>query len=110
MYPEPDLFNPERFMNQNGTKDVQATNPRDFIFGFGRRQVVLMYSFRPPEPSWHPFRECPGKGFADANVWLVSACIIAAFQAPVSRNKYGEKVVPPAQFTSGFVRCVHAMI
>ncbi|KAH9986195.1 cytochrome P450 [Russula compacta] len=90
MYPEPDLFNPERFMNQNGSEGVQATNPKDFIFGFGRRQVVLM--------------ECPGKVFADENVWLVSACIIAAFQAPVSRNKYGEKVVPPVQFTSGFVR------
>jgi hypothetical protein len=39
-------------------------------------------------------------------VWLVSACIIAAFQAPISRNEFGEKVVPPTQFTSGFVRCV----
>lgn len=84
MYPEADLFNPERFMNQNG-KEADQTDPRDFIFGFGRR-------------------ECPGKVFADANVWLVSACIIAAFQAPISRNEFGEKVVPPTQFTSGFVR------
>ncbi len=52
------------------------------------------------------YRECPGKVFADANVWLASACIIAAFQAPVSRNEFGEKVAPPAHFTSGFVRCV----
>lgn len=55
---------------------------------------------------FYVFRECPGKVFADANVWLVSACIIAAFQAPVSRNEFGEKVVPPTLFTSGFVRCV----
>lgn len=54
-------------------------------------------------------RECPGKVFADANVWLVSACIIAAFQTPVSRDELGEKVVPPAQFTSGFVRCVQVI-
>ncbi|KAI0276059.1 cytochrome P450 [Russula aff. rugulosa BPL654] len=84
MYPEAELFNPERFMNQNG-KEADQTDPRDFIFGFGRR-------------------ECPGKVFADANVWLVSACIIAAFQAPISRNEFGETVVPPTQFTSGFVR------
>ncbi|KAI9509896.1 cytochrome P450 [Russula earlei] len=84
MYPEADLFNPERFVDQKGTEADQP-DPKDFIFGFGRR-------------------ECPGKVFADANVWLVSACIIAAFQAPVSRNELGEKVLPPAKFTSGFVR------
>ncbi|KAI0298977.1 cytochrome P450 monooxygenase [Multifurca ochricompacta] len=84
MYPEADSFNPERFMNQDESGREQ-TDPKDFIFGFGRR-------------------ECPGKTFADANVWLVSACIIAAFQAPVSRNESGEKVVPQAKFTSGFVR------
>ena len=42
-------------------------------------------------------------------MWLVSVCIIAAFQAPVSRNELGEKVMPPAEFTSGFVRCVNAL-
>jgi len=83
-YPEPELFNPDRFMNQD-KDEADLTDPKDFIFGFGRR-------------------ECPGKVFADANVWLVSACVIAAFQAPVSRDELGEKVVPLAQFTSGFVR------
>ncbi len=39
MYPEAELFNPERFMNQNG-KEADQTDPRDFIFGFGRRQVL----------------------------------------------------------------------
>ena len=104
MYPEAELFNPERFMSQNG-KEADQTDPRDFIFGFGRRQVLIG-----PFSSFHSYtsfcRECPGKVFADANVWLVSACIIAAFQAPISRNESGEKVVPPIQFTSGFVRCV----
>jgi cytochrome P450 len=38
MYPEAGLFNPERFMNQNG-KEAE-TDPRDFVFGFGRRQVL----------------------------------------------------------------------
>jgi len=81
IYPEAELFNPDRFMDM----EADQPDPKDFIFGFGRR-------------------ECPGKVFADANVWLVSACIIAAFQAPVSRDEFGEKVAPPAQFTSGFVR------
>jgi cytochrome P450 len=107
MYPEAELFDPERFMNQNG-KEADQTDPKDFIFGFGRRQVVyssaLCANMNPAS-----YRECPGKVFADANVWLVSACIIATFQAPVSRNEFGEEVVPPTQFTSGFVRCVRAV-
>jgi cytochrome P450 len=39
MYPEPELFNPERFMDDDGTEDDPA-DPMDLIFGFGRRQVV----------------------------------------------------------------------
>jgi hypothetical protein len=42
MYPEAELFNPDRFMNQNG-KEADQTDPRDFVFGFGRRQVLFVY-------------------------------------------------------------------
>jgi cytochrome P450 len=49
MYPKAELFNPERFMNQNGG-EADQTDPKDFIFGFGRRQVVLISPFRPYEP------------------------------------------------------------
>lgn len=49
MYPEAELFNPERFMNQNG-KEADQTDPKDFVFGFGRRQVVFICPLRPHEP------------------------------------------------------------
>jgi hypothetical protein len=39
MYPKPELFNPDRFMNQDKT-EADLTDPKDFIFGFGRRQVI----------------------------------------------------------------------
>jgi cytochrome P450 len=39
MYPEPELFNPDRFMIQDKT-EANLMDPKDFIFGFGRRQVV----------------------------------------------------------------------
>jgi hypothetical protein len=57
MYPEAELFNPERFMNQNG-KEADQTDPRDFIFGFGRRQVFVAligpFSFIHPTTTHHP--------------------------------------------------------
>jgi cytochrome P450 len=36
MYPEPELFNPDRFMIQDMT-EANLMDPKDFIFGFGRR-------------------------------------------------------------------------
>jgi cytochrome P450 len=52
IYPEAELFNPDRFMDQNGTEADQP-DPKDFIFGFGRRQVALtcLCPFRPPDLS-----------------------------------------------------------
>jgi cytochrome P450 len=99
VYSDAHKFNPDRFLKQNGPE----TDPKDFVFGFGRRQAAFRFCLR--NLNFRP-RVCPGKAFADANVWIAAACIIAAFHAPVSRNERGEKVVPPAQFTSGFVRCV----
>ena len=40
MYPGSELFNPDRFMNQDKTK-ADLTDPKDFIFGFGRRKVFI---------------------------------------------------------------------
>jgi hypothetical protein len=58
MYPEAGLFSPERFMNQNG-KEADQTDPRDFVFGFGRRQVLqlLIGPFSLIPTATHPFLE-----------------------------------------------------
>jgi cytochrome P450 len=37
-YPDPESFNPERFLNDD--KNV-SRNPADIIFGFGRRFVLV---------------------------------------------------------------------
>jgi cytochrome P450 len=34
VYPSPQLFLPERFLGEKGTT---VTDPRDMVFGFGRR-------------------------------------------------------------------------
>jgi cytochrome P450 len=43
-YPDPELFNPDRFMRDDGKLDLGAgkRNPFDIVFGFGRRFVSIL--------------------------------------------------------------------
>jgi len=58
MYPEPDSFKPERFLNADGSlrDDPVLTS----AFGFGRRV-------------------CPGRHFADATLFIVAASFLSVF-------------------------------
>jgi cytochrome P450 len=40
LYSEPFAFNPERFLSQDGSLDPNVKDPRDIVFGFGRRSVT----------------------------------------------------------------------
>ncbi|EPS45068.1 hypothetical protein H072_1058 [Dactylellina haptotyla CBS 200.50] len=59
-YPEPDRFNPDRFLGPNPQED-----PHTFVFGFGRRI-------------------CPGRQLADSNLYLMIAQTLAVFD--IKRN------------------------
>ncbi|KAI0045176.1 cytochrome P450 [Auriscalpium vulgare] len=81
IYANPNSFIPERFLNQDRAT-AEVTDPRRLVFGFGRR-------------------ECPGQSFADANLWLIAACVLATFNVSPS---YDEVISPPAVFVPGIVR------
>jgi len=69
IYANPSTFNPDRFLGPNPEQD-----PRDFVFGFGRRV-------------------CPGKLLADASVYITTAMCAAALNvSPVVEN--GKPVLP----------------
>ncbi|KIK55877.1 hypothetical protein GYMLUDRAFT_174981 [Collybiopsis luxurians FD-317 M1] len=81
MYPNPEAFVPERFMEpQNHSK---PTHPKEYLFGFGRRT-------------------CPGIHLADASTWLLCANVLAAFDisAPV---KDGEVLMPTGKYMDGII-------
>ena len=78
-YKEPMSFRPERFLGNKPERD-----PRDFVFGFGRRT-------------------CPGKLLADSSVWLTVAKSLAALSIKKVTGPDGSPVEPEVRFTAGVV-------
>ena len=90
VYSDPDAFLPSRFAcptTKDGAQPPPALDPRDVVFGFGRRA-------------------CAGRQFAESNVWLAVAGIVAAFAIDRARDACGREEVPPAEFIDGLIRCV----
>ncbi|TBU39014.1 cytochrome P450 [Dichomitus squalens] len=83
VYPNPERFDPDRYM-QMSAEDTARVDPRDVVFGFGRRI-------------------CPGQAFADASVWLAAASIIATMDLSFAKDDFGRDIIPDAAFVSGFV-------
>ncbi|KAJ7595756.1 cytochrome P450 [Mycena floridula] len=75
-YSEPEVFRPERFMGPKKEKD-----PRDFLFGYGRRV-------------------CPGVHFADQSMWIACVSLLTAFYIRPA-VKDGKPVPIAREFTDG---------
>jgi len=78
--PQPDIFRPERFMEDPGILD-----PREVAFGYGRRV-------------------CPGRYLAELSIWYLVANITATFKISRVVDNEGKEVTPPFDFISGLIR------
>ncbi|KAH9834581.1 cytochrome P450 monooxygenase [Rhodofomes roseus] len=84
MYSDPDLFCPERFLTASGSPDTEIEDPRNIVFGYGRRL-------------------CPGRLFADTTLFLAIASIAATLDIDKARDAEGNVITPKAKFLSSFV-------
>jgi len=74
VYPEPEVFNPERFLNQDGTLREDPTLAS--VFGFGKRV-------------------CPGKHLVDVTLFIFAATVLSVFHIEKGSDPAGG----PFQYT-----------
>ncbi|KAH8994600.1 cytochrome P450 [Lactarius akahatsu] len=77
LYPDPEAFNPDRFLNEDGTfRDDPMIS---LAFGAGRRI-------------------CPARHFVDVTLFIVTASILSVFNVTKAKDKNGDDIpvaVPP---------------
>ncbi|KAF8965368.1 cytochrome P450 [Flammula alnicola] len=85
IYPEPDVFRPERFMDPVSPEMEKRRNPKNYVFGFGRRQ-------------------CPGMNLVESSVWLLIASMLATLDIAKAVDEHGNTVEPVVEFDNPIFR------
>jgi cytochrome P450 len=81
LYPEPEEFKPERFLNKDGT--VREDPAISLAFGIGKRI-------------------CPGRHFVDAAVFTVTSSVLSVFNVTKAKDENGKEI--PVEATAFVLR------
>lgn len=85
LYPDADTFNPERFLEKVDDETKRRRDPRNFVFGFGRRQ-------------------CPGNNLVDSSLWLLVSSMLATLNISKPVDDAGNVVEPEVVFENPVFR------
>jgi len=84
LYPSPNTFDPERFFGPEKMAS-EASQQVEVVFGFGRRI-------------------CPGRFFAERNVWMFMANMIATMNIAKAVDEKGREIEVKAEYFGSVVR------
>ncbi|KAG8707789.1 hypothetical protein FRC08_000281 [Ceratobasidium sp. 394] len=79
VYPEPERFNPERYLVENPPPE-----PENYAFGFGRRA-------------------CPGIHIAQQSMWISISNTLANFMITKAKDENGLEITPEERYSTGII-------
>lgn len=85
VFPDPEHFDPERYLEKVDEETARRRDPRVFVFGFGRRR-------------------CPGVHLVEDSVWLMLATMLAMLDIEKPRDRDGKEIEPEVKFENSIFR------
>lgn len=107
-YKDPDVFRPERFISERGNLDPSVRDPAKFVFGFGKRFVLIL-----PSLSLYTHacgRLCAGKHFAEASLFINVASMLHVFDITPPLDENGDPIVIRPAMSDGLLTCVDFLV
>lgn len=100
VYPDPDSFRPERWLNKDGQLDQSASILDSVVFGFGRRYAETHLN------EWRlievlRYRVCPGRHLAMDTLFAAAASILATFRLDPLIDASGQPIPVREEYSSG---------
>ncbi|KIP12382.1 hypothetical protein PHLGIDRAFT_62333 [Phlebiopsis gigantea 11061_1 CR5-6] len=83
-FPNPVVFDPNRWLTPEGQVVKQNPDPLDLSFGFGRRI-------------------CPGRHFAKDTIFIAVSHMLATFNIQAVHDANGNPVIPNQEYTTGLI-------
>lgn len=85
LYPDPEKFYPERFLEKVDDVTARRRDPRNYAFGFGRRR-------------------CPGVHLIESSVWLLLATMLSTLDISKAVDERGQTIEPEVVFDNSVFR------
>ncbi|TFK64540.1 cytochrome P450 [Pluteus cervinus] len=85
IYPKASEFIPERFLEEVDEATARRRDPRNYVFGFGRRQ-------------------CPGNYLVESSIWLLMASMLATLKISKPVDEEGNVIEPKVEFKNPVFR------
>lgn len=115
MFPDPDNFNPDRYLRGPKGERHPAEAYVAAAFGYGRRYVFFQCARMITSGLLQLtvlliLSACPGRSLALDTIWLTIAQVLAIFDVLKDVDERGAELTPNVKFTHGLVSCVLGLI
>ena len=99
MYPDPETFNPERFL-KDGALATDVMDPSTVVFGFGRRYNARDLLLVIPDIC---HRICPGRFMGRETLFITAASLLSVFDILPALGPDGKPILLRATTTNGLL-------